>query len=188
MARELTQVEKNIIRAIYEEAGPQAMVTYLCELAAEANAKALADQESGVAAEVARIKAEEKASMAAEAEAIRAAKAAEISGALGGSDKVGNRASALVVGLTVREVGMVVRIAESDYTDGDPAATIWASVVCESRADSALVANLAKKGLCANYGSGHEATMRLTDKGLAAYCAARPDSSYARSNPSMCSF
>jgi hypothetical protein len=180
--RELTGVEKAIIRAIYAEAGPSSMVTYLCELAAESNAKAEREAES-VADRVARIKAEEKADLDREAEAIRRAKAEElaaVSGALGVSDQVGARPSAIVVGLTVREAGMLVRIGETDYNDGDPEGSTWANVVCDNRADAALMANLSKKGHICCVGSGREATVALTDTGLAAYRKLRPDSEYVR--------
>jgi hypothetical protein len=163
--RDLTSVEKAIIRAIYEEAGPSGMVTYLCELAAESNEKAIRDQETGVAAEVARVKAEEEAA---------------VSGSLGVSDKVGARASSVVVGLTVREAGMLVRIGETDYNDGDPEGATWANVICDNRADSALVANLSKKGFVCCVGSGREATVELTDTGLVAYRKLRPDSEYVK--------
>jgi hypothetical protein len=83
-------------------------------------------------------------------------------------------------GLTDREAEMLVRIATTDYNEDDPSKATWANVVCENRADSALVSNLSQKAMIVCSGRGKEATIELTGRGLMAYRSLAPDSEYAK--------
>lgn len=169
--RELTAVEKTIIRAIVADAGSKAVVEELLAIANEYVA------ESGLTAKVdetARIKAEEKADLEREAEVTRQAKADEVSQVIDTAPaKLPATPSALVVGLTVREVGMLVKIAESEYNDGDITGQTWADCICADRAEAGLVGNLAKKGMVACYGAGREKVVNLTPRGVDGYKAAK---------------
>jgi hypothetical protein len=155
MARELTNVEMEIIRAIYREAGPKTMVEFMCKLAGE---------EIEAAGGIEAVAAEVRGKMKPAAEAKPAAPAEKVNS----------------FGLTPRERAMLVTIATTDYNDDDPSKATWASVVCANRADSALVANLSKKGMVVCQGSGREATIELTTRGLMAYRDAAPESEYAK--------
>lgn len=82
--------------------------------------------------------------------------------------------------LTDLEKAMIIRIAEDEYGD-DPGDPRWTDIICESRADSAIVGSLVKKGLLTtqNFGSRKEWTLRLTAHGCNEYRYLRPDSAYA---------
>jgi hypothetical protein len=78
--------------------------------------------------------------------------------------------------LTALEKQMIIKYTDDCYTDGEPERETWAWSLCETRADAAVWGSLVKKG----YGwssswKGKDASLGLTDKGIAAYYALRPE-------------
>lgn len=78
------------------------------------------------------------------------------------------------ISLTDKESTMIREIATSEYHD-EPGEPVWTDIICEDRADAAVLGSLIKKGLAnstapmGKVGSCSDATCWLTDSGVAAF-------------------
>jgi len=72
--------------------------------------------------------------------------------------------------LTAKETLMIFKIAEDQFTNGEPETGTWTSAVCETQSDKAVFGSLVKKGYAATNGE----SCNLTKPGLEVYYAMKP--------------